>query len=198
MGAEAGQFFRWRFLTRDLWWVSSPYSLSAAARPDRLRITVKALGDHSRALAAVAPGTRVIAEGPYGAMTAARRTRRKVLLIGGGVGITPLRALFQSLPAAAGDLTLLYRVSDQRDVVFREELEALAEKRGARLFVVAGRRGELSGDPLSADSLRHNVPDLADHDVFLCGPPGMTSAVTAALRTAGVPGRHIHHESFEF
>ncbi len=81
--AESGQFFRWRFLTRDLWWTSSPYSLSEPPRPDRLRITVKAAGDHSDALRRLRPGTRVVAEGPYGALTGARRRRRKVLLIAG-------------------------------------------------------------------------------------------------------------------
>src|SRR6266702_7264712 len=109
LNAEAGQFFRWRFLARGLWWASSPYSLSAPPRRDRLRITVKAAGDHSHALRRLKPGTRVIAEGPYGAMTGAARSRSKVLLIAGGVGITPLRALLESLPAAPGDLTLIYR-----------------------------------------------------------------------------------------
>ena len=75
LGAEPGQFFRWRFLARGLWWTSSPYSLSAPPGPDRLRITVKALGGHSQALAALRPGTRVVAEGPYGALTAAVRRR---------------------------------------------------------------------------------------------------------------------------
>ena len=64
-----GQFFRWRFLTRDLWTAANPYSLSAAPSGDRLRITVKTAGAHSAALAGVHPGTRVLAEGPYGAFT---------------------------------------------------------------------------------------------------------------------------------
>jgi predicted ferric reductase len=198
LNASSGQFFRWRFLTRELWWVSSPFSLSAPPQQDRVRITVKALGDHSGSLANLAPGTRVFAEGPYGAMTAARRRRPKVLLIAGGVGITPIRALFETLPAAPGDLTLLYRASEQSDVVFLHELESLAADRGARLHVIVGRRSDLAGDPLSAGALRANLPDVAEHDVYLCGPPGMTAAATQALRTAGVPRRHIHHESFEF
>ena len=196
--AESGQFFRWRFLTRGLWWTSSPYSLSAAPTPTRLRFTVKALGDHSRALASLRPGTRVFAEGPYGAMTASVRRRRKVLLIGGGVGITPLRALFESLPARPGELTLLYRTSDLSDVIFRHELELLAQARGARLFIASGRRRDLGYDPLSAPVLTRHIPDIALHDVFLCGPPGMTEATTQALLCAGVKRRHIHHESFEF
>jgi predicted ferric reductase len=196
--AEAGQFFRWRFLTRGLWWASSPYSLSAAPRPDRLRITVKAFGDHSRLLPLVLPGTPVMAEGPYGAMTAARRRHRKVLLIAGGVGITPLRALFQTLPAEAGDLTLVYRASDEAGVVFRRELESLATRRRANLHIVTGRRVDLGHDPLSASALRSRIPDLAGHDVFVCGPAAMTAAVTSSLRSAGVPRRRIHRESFEF
>ena len=91
--AEPGQFLRWRFLQRRLWHTALPFSLSAPVRGDTLRITVKALGGHSRRIRRLRPGTRVIATGPFGALTAARRTRAKVLLIAGGVGITPMRAL---------------------------------------------------------------------------------------------------------
>src|SRR3954470_1630570 len=198
LGTEAGNFFRWRFLTRGLWWTSSPYSLSAPVIGDRMRITVKELGDHSHALARLRPGTRVFAEGPYGAMTAAVRRNRKVLLVAGGVGITPLRALFQTLPAARGELTLIYRASSDADVIFRSELEQLASRRGANLHIVVGSRRQLGRDPLSATSLTAILPDLARHDVYLCGPTGMTDSVKNSLRVAGVPGRHIHHESFEF
>lgn len=196
--AEAGQFLRWRFLTRELWWTSTPYSLSAAPRGDALRITAKGFGDHSGALARLRPGTKVVAEGPYGALTAARRTRRKVLLIAGGIGVTPLRALFEALPAAPGELTLLYRASQDSDVVFGDELAGIAEQRGARLHVLTGRRTELGYDPLSAQALTTNLADLREHDVYLCGPEPMVTAVGSALRAAKVPRRQIHVESFEF
>jgi predicted ferric reductase len=196
--AAPGQFFRWRFLTHGMWWASHPYSLSAPPRTDRLRITVKALGDHSRLLPLLLPGTRVVAEGPYGAMTAARRKSRKVLLIAGGVGLTPLRALFQALPAEPGDLTLLYRAGSEAEVVFRDELAAIADKRGARLHIVTGHRAELGYDPLSAATLARNVADLPAHDVYVCGPAGMTAAVVTSLRRCGVARRRIHTETFTF
>ncbi len=196
--AESGQFFRWRFLNRELWWTSSPYSLSAPPGPDALRITVKALGNHSAALARLRPGTRVLAEGPYGALTAAVRRRKRVLLIAGGVGITPLRALFESLPASAGDLTLIYRISNPEDAVFQRELEQLAIQRRAVLWLVTGTRASLGGDPLTAARLAKQIPGLTKHDVYLCGPPGLTGSVLAELRAAGVRQRQIHHESFEF
>jgi predicted ferric reductase len=198
LNAQAGQFFRWRFLTRGLWWASNPYSLSAAPTADRLRITVKDLGDASRALASLRPGTPVLAEGPFGALTSARRRHRKVLLIAGGVGITPLRALFQTLPAEPGDLTLLYRAGEDSDVVFRDELRAIANARAARLHLIVGHRADLGHDPLSAEALTRNVPDLIEHDVFVCGPAGMTDTVVQSLRRAQVPARQIHHESFAF
>lgn len=196
--AAPGQFFRWRFLTRGLWWAANPYSLSAAPRPDVLRITVKIVGAHSDALRHLRPGTRVAAEGPYGGFTADRRSRRRVLLLGGGVGITPIRALFESLPGRPGDITLLYRAGTPNDLVLKTEIDAIAEQRGARAHYLVGPPRNGPKDHLSAHSLQRLVPDLRQHDVYLCGPPGMTAAAKAALREAGVPRRHIHHESFEF
>ncbi|MEV6588780.1 ferredoxin reductase family protein [Streptomyces acidicola] len=196
MGAEAGHFFRWRFLVPGMRFSSHPYSLSAAPRPNMLRITVKAAGDHSSALRDLQPGTRVWAEGPYGAMTAGKRSRGKVLLVAGGVGITPMRALFETLPAAAGDLTLLYRANSTQDLALWDELASIAEERGARLmYAVNSPEGERPD--ISPDTLRRKIPDIDEHDVFMCGPPGFAQQVYEALRGAGVPTRRIHHESFE-
>ena len=194
--AQPGQFFRWRFLTREHWWAANPYSLSAPPTSALLRITVKALGDHSSDLAGVRVGTKVLAEGPYGGFTAARRKRRKVLLIAAGVGITPIRTLFETLPGGPGDITLLYRVSSPENVLFQDELEAISESRGHRLYFLSGPRGG-PGDPLSAGRVAKAIPDVRQHDVYLCGPPAMTEATIRTLRRCGVPRRRIHHESFE-
>ncbi|PZS20026.1 MAG: ferric reductase [Pseudonocardiales bacterium] len=196
--AEAGQFFRWRFLTHSLWWAANPYSLSAAPRPGLLRITVKIIGGHSAALRALTPGTRVLAEGPYGSFTAGRRRGPKVLLLAGGVGITPLRALFETLPATPGDLTLVYRANTPSDLVLRDELDGIASERGARVHYLIGPPGHGRNDHLSATRLKRLIPDLVGHEVYLCGPEGMMAAAQAGLREAGVPRRHIHQESFTF
>lgn len=194
LGAEPGQFFRWRFLAPGLWWAANPYSLSAPVRGDQLRITVKEAGDHSRALAHLRPGTRVWAEGPYGAFTGAARRRDRTLLLAGGVGITPLRALFETLP---GDVVLVYLARGPRDLALRDELDAIAAERGARVhYFVDDPAGHAL--PLTRRALRGLIPDLPSRDVYLCGPPGMTAAALPALRRSGVPRRHIHHESFEF
>ncbi len=194
LGAEAGQFFRWRFLAPGMWWAANPYSLSAAPDPRFLRITVKAVGDHSAFLVKLRPGTKVWAEGPYGAFTAGRARGEKVLLLAGGVGITPLRALFQTMP---GRVTLIYRARRPMDLALRPELDRIAAERGATVHYVVDEPAEYSV-PLTARGLRSLVPDVADHDVYLCGPPGMTAAALHALRRAGVPRGRVHHESFQF
>jgi predicted ferric reductase len=192
--AEPGQFFRWRFLSRGLWWQSHPYSLSAVPSDSMMRITVRDLGDHSAALARLQRGTRVIAEGPFGAFTPASNGR-SVLLLAGGVGITPLRAMFAAI---SGRVTLIYRASTWQDVVFQTELNAIAEARGGSVHYVVGTREQLGGEPLTAATLRRLAPGLHRMDVYLCGPPGMTGSAVAALTEAGVPRRRIHYESFEF
>jgi predicted ferric reductase len=196
--AEPGQFFRWRFLSRELWWQSHPYSLSAMPQPDMMRITVKARGDHSGSMASLRPGTRIIAEGPYGAFTPSL-TGRRVLLVAGGVGITPIRAMFAALPRRmTSGITLLYRASSPQDVVFSEELNAIASDRQAALHYLIGSRKELGYDPLSAYHLQRLVPGLHRYEIYVCGPSGMTQAVVNAAGEAGIPKRRVHHESFDF
>ena len=191
--AESGQFFRWRFLTPDLWRTAHPFSLSAAPDGRQLRLTVKTLGDGSTRLQHLEPGTWVLAEGPYGALTAARRTRRDVLLVAGGVGVTPMRALFETMPLGPGqDLLLLYRARSEADVLFRDELEELAQRRGGRVRYLLGD----DVGPLTPELLTTLVPGLPGRDVYLCGPPGFASAVRRALRGAGLPDEQLHEERF--
>ena len=139
--AQAGQFFLWRFLTRDRWWQANPFSLSMAPDGTRLRLTAKTAGDGTAALRQLKVGTRVFAEGPYGAFTAMHRTRPESLLIAGGVGVTPIRALLEELH---GHAVVIYRVSTDRDAVLYDELRDLCRQRGAWLQVLAGphRAGE--------------------------------------------------------
>jgi predicted ferric reductase len=198
LAVRSGQYFVWRFLTRDGWWRGHPFSISSAPNGSWLRITIKELGDWSKALQGVTIGTRVFIEGPYGVMTGARRTRPKVLLVAGGIGITPLRALLEALPARHGDLTLLYRVRDARDIVFRDELETLARSRGAVVRYLIGRRDDTMSDPLDATALERLVPDVRERDVYLCGPVPMMERVEDSLRRLGLTRRQIHMERFGY
>ena len=202
--ARAGQFFTWRFLDGPGWTRGHPYSLSAAPTRDTLRITVKNLGDGSARLAGVRPGTKVRSEGPYGRVHGGVRTRRRITLLASGIGITPLRALLEELPYAPGEATLIYRARETRDVTFKREIDALAQRRGARVFYVLGRRvrNRASWLPENAEhlsdaaALLELVPDIAEHDVYLCGADAWMDAAQAAAVAAGVPAENVHAERF--
>ena len=183
--ARAGQFFVWRFLAKGMWHRANPFSLSAAPDGRYLRLTAKAVGTASAALRELKPGTRVYAEGPYGAFTTANQVHPHALLIAGGVGVTPIRALLEEMK---GHVVVLYRVRDERDAVLLNEIRNLAP-------VVRVLSGPSNGQ-FSPESLRHMVPDVWARDVFVCGPAAMTNAVLAGLRELKVPSRQVHAEKF--
>jgi predicted ferric reductase len=194
LSARAGQFFIWRFLAGGRWWTAHPFSLSRAPDGRSLRITVKALGDHSARVGDIPVGTRVVAEGPFGVFTEAARRREKVLLIAGGIGITPIRALMEEM---GGEIIVLYRAVSDDDLVFRAELDRLAAERGIELHYIVGDHATEEGSRLlSPAHLRELVPDIEDRDIFVCGPPAMTEAAVRNVRAAGVRRRHIHAERF--
>jgi predicted ferric reductase len=195
---RAGQYLVVRFLTREGWWRAHPYSISAQPNGRWLRLTVKALGDDSRRLIELPVGTRAIVEGPYGNMTPERRTSSGVLMVAGGIGVTPLRALLEDVSATA-DVVLLYRARSAADLVFRSELDLLAERRGVTVRYLVGSRRDVFGrvDPLGSRSIAALVPDIAERDVHLCGPNSMMQAVAATVAGLGVPPRRIHRERFD-
>jgi len=197
MNARAGQFMLWRFFIHGCWWQAHPFSLSAAPDGRSLRLTVKNVGNFTSRIADVPPGTAVLAEGPFGTFTAIQRTHPRVALIAGGIGITPIRALFQELPAAPGELALIYRVMSEEDLIFREELKAIARERGADLFFVVGDHLTVAcRELLSPARLLALIPDIVERDVFLCGPHPMMIRTEGSLYGAGVPARQVHSERF--
>jgi predicted ferric reductase len=189
--ARAGQFFVWRFLGHNRWWQANPFSLSAAPDGRTLRLTAKAVGTTSAGLRQLPVGTRVFAEGPYGAFTELQRTRPSTLLIAGGVGVTPIRSLLEVLD---GSVVVLYRVRTEADAVLLPELQSLAAARGARLHLLTGRTS--AGSPLDPHPLATLVPDIRERDVYVCGPPAMTDAVLRSLRLLKVPRSQVHSERF--
>ena len=200
MKVESGQFFLLRFLTRDRWWKAHPISVSAAPDGRSLRFTIKALGDDTTALQFVRPGTRVMAEGPYGTFTAARARSRRLVLIGGGIGITPLRAMYEDLDRRPGDVDLLYRARNRDQAIFADELAQISRQRGFGLHFSFsrpdGRRRR--SNPFNPAHLKRLIPDIAQRDVYICGPSALVSAATNGLRKAGVPRHQIHAERFGY
>jgi predicted ferric reductase len=198
LGAAAGQFFQWRFLTRRGWSRAHPYSLSAAPDGRSLRITVKDLGDGTAEVPGLRPGTKVLIEGPYGRLSGRARTSDRVALIGAGVGITPLRALAEDLDA---DVVVLHRF--RHEPLFAREFAVLSRERRIGLVPLPGRRrgpdswlGTGVGPVDDLTALRARVPDIAERDVYVCGPAPWTEQVRRTLHAAGTPADRVHTETF--
>jgi ferredoxin-NADP reductase/DMSO/TMAO reductase YedYZ heme-binding membrane subunit len=189
LGARAGQYLHWRFLAPGHWTRAMALSLSAAPDGRRLRVTMRERPGGGASLAALRPGTRVIAEGPAGGLTSAARRRARVALIAGGPGIAPVRALLEDMPAGAGEIAVVC-VGARAEAPLGDDLDALARRRGADVHWVA------ADDTLGAERLRALVPDIAERDVFVAGPTGMVRSARAGLRGAGVAARQISSEGF--
>ncbi len=167
-------------------------------------MTVRNLGNGSAQLLRLRKGTKVALEGPYGLLSTAARTRNKVVMIGAGIGITPLRALLETTPFAPGEATVLLRGRTDQELYLSSEILDLCQARGVRLFHLTGQRSRTTSTWLPEDAVRSGysltsyVPDIADADVYVCGPAVWAANVIADAGKAGVPEEQIHHERFDW
>jgi predicted ferric reductase len=196
---KTGQFMIWRFLDRDHWWQAHPFSLSAGPNGQYLRLTCKQLGDFTKSLSNLQPGTWVSVDGPHGNFTPDRLASGKLLLIAGGVGITPIRSMLEGLPPMA-DVMLVYAARNQGELALRGEIESLAAANHVTVRYLLSEETVpgIAHGFLDAANLSTLVPDASAREVMLCGPPPMMSAVTKTLVAAGISPKSIHTERFAY
>lgn len=196
--ARGGHWLNWRFLTPGLALQPHPFSLSADPTNTTMRVTVRNLGQGTARLMSLKPGTRVAVEGPYGMFTDEARTSGKVVMIGSGIGIAPVRALLESTSFAPGEAVVILRAHSADELYLAEEVRRLAIAKGARLFHLVGPRAAGSWVDAQHAGLRLSdfAPWVADADVFLCGPNAWMDAVAADAKACGVPEGQIHDERF--
>lgn len=194
LAVSGGQFFQWRFMTKGLWTHSHPYSISAMPRPPYMRLTVKSLGDQSSALATLQPGTRVFAEGPYGAFTHHKSETKQIVMIAAGIGITPLRSLLEDLPHGVA-VNFIMRANAVEEIAHRDEIREFVAARAGSYTEVIGLPNEV---PFDGAVLTTLAPAIASSDVFMCGPDGFMNFVQGVLTALNVPASQIHYERFTF
>ena len=197
---EAGQFMIVRFLTKGFRWEAHPFSMSCLPNGNFLRLSIKGAGDFTRRISELKPGVSVFIDGPHGVFTSKSCKSSKVLMIAGGIGITPIRSLAEEMSAMGRDVVLIYSNRNSDLIVFEKELTELANSASGRLKVIhvisdepgwTGEKGRLDKEKIS-----RLVPDFIDREVFLCGPPPMMKAVKSTLSNIGVPNNQTHYERF--
>jgi predicted ferric reductase len=180
-----------------------PFTLSSSpASRDAITVTPKAIGDFTSTIKETRPGDLAAIDGPYGRFTYLDVADRPLLLISGGVGITPFASYLRHVrdTRSATDVLLIDANKASADILFRTELEEIAAScPSVRIVhVLSAAEASWEGPRGYVDEafLRQHVPDIADRVIFLCGPPAMMRLVRQTLSRLGVPPSHIRFEEF--
>jgi predicted ferric reductase len=201
-----GQFAWIRLNDTDKPWVDHPFTIASGAhRPRQLEFTIRHVGDFTRTITALVPGSTVQVDGPYGSFTVDHRPTRGLLLIAGGVGLTPMMSILRTLDNR-GDwrpACLVMGARHHDDLLFRDELQTLSDRMPLRVLEVLsdapddwrGLRGRVDARILSIALPTRR--DRIDVDVYICGSAPMVGGVLAGLEELGVPRERIHTEQFD-
>lgn len=203
---QAGQFV-WLNICRNAGSLNeNPFSISSApASGNKLQFVIKELGDFTRTLGQIVPGTQAYVDGPHGNLVISGRTEPGIALIAGGVGIAPLLGILRQLhldndmrPTA-----LIYGNRVEAQIVYRDELDMLARAHGTKIVHAlyeppADWTGHIG--MCDAELIRRvfDRPEMRQWLFVLCGPPQMMQVAEATLIDMGVPARQILSERFSY
>ncbi len=189
---ESGQYATWRFLSSSLWFEAHPFSISSSPGQSTIRLTVKASPSLTYKIASLKLGTYVMIDGPRGSFTLDRvADSSAVIMIAGGIGITPYMSSIKSLLDDGKDITLLYAVRSTEDIAFSQELRQLQE-RGLKVQTFVDELNQQITPGILGSMIKK------DTTVYVCGPDGMSKAFSQILKNLGVPKGRIVTERFAF
>jgi CDP-4-dehydro-6-deoxyglucose reductase len=151
------------------------------------------------------PGALLRIEGPLGQFWLRLESPRPVLMIGGGTGYAPLRAMLRQL-LASGDrraVTLYWGARTRGDLYDHEWLERLASARDAFRYVPVLSHALPADEPSLRRGWVHeaalaDLPALAGFDVYAAGPPAMIDAIRASFAAHGLPREQLWFDSFDY
>lgn len=193
--AKGGQFVIVRFLKKGMWTQAHPFSISKIFPDGSFRLSIKALGDFTGSLDEKLIGTSVVVDGPHGLFTAERAQKNEVVLIAGGIGITPMCSLIDDLKHRRKHVALLYANKNASDIPLRNELEKELKENVQHV---------MSDDPTWNGLKGRITPEIVEKcakspeqcDFYLCGPKGMMNSLRRDLNALGVPPEQVHYEKF--
>jgi predicted ferric reductase/mono/diheme cytochrome c family protein len=172
-----------------------PFSITSAPGSAELRITVKAVGDYTRALRELKSGAEAVVEGAYGSFSHLSAGAKQIWLAG-GIGVTPFLSMARSLGADdTRAIDFYYCVEHEDEAHFLDELRAIAsEREGFRVVLVPRDREGF----LTAERLEKEIGDLSTAHALICGPPAMIRSLKSQLIERGMPKANIQAEEFGF
>jgi ferredoxin-NADP reductase len=210
-GALPFTFVPGQFLNVAFWIggarMNRSYSISSSpTEREHVELTVRreprgAVSRHIHDLLKV--GDEIEASGPVGRFTFSGTDADSIVLIAGGVGITPMMSIARYLTDRSwpGDIFFVFSCRAPDDFIFREKLASL-QRRNPKLRVLVTMSGAEGTDwkgprgRLTKELLTETIPDLPSRRIQLCGPPPMMEATKAILTELGVPPDQVKTEAF--
>lgn len=180
------------------WSEPHPFTISSAPNENRLRFTVKVLGDWTRKVREeLKPGSDVIVRGPYGRFDASNTESKRQAWIAGGIGLTPFLSKIRAMEDNDDrEIHFAYAARNKDEAIFLDELEAFASDRdNFTLYPLFSDEGDFA----RIDVAKQRLPGpLTDFEYFICGPKPMVDGLMKDLKSEGVNRKAIHVEAFEF
>lgn len=194
---KPGQFAFVEIQGKD-WSEPHPFTISSAPGENRLRFTIKVLGDWTRKVREeLEPGSDVIVRGPYGRFDASNADCRKQVWIAGGIRLTPFLSKLRAMEDNDDrEIHFAYAARNKEEAIFLDELEAIAgERDNLTLYPLFSDEGDFA----RIDVARERLPGkLTDYEYYICGPRPMVDGLMKDLKKEGVKRKSIHVEAFEF
>ena len=194
---KPGQFAFVEVQGKD-WSEPHPFTISSAPNEDRLRFTMKVLGDWTRKVREeLEPGGEVIVRGPYGRFNASETENKKQVWIAGGIGLTPFLSKLRAMEDDDDrEIHFAYAARNKEEAIFLDELEAIASNReNITLYSFFSDDGDFA----RIDAAKERLPgQLTDFEYFICGPKPMVDGLMKDLKKEGVKRKAMHVEAFEF
>jgi predicted ferric reductase len=202
MNYQPGQFIFIKFRSEYVSGEKHPFSISSSPSDSELSILVKALGDYTSNVQKIAGGTQARIEGPYGQFIYYKTFRpknNKQIWIAGGVGLAPILGMARDLLSRkeAGNqyhIDLYYTARSKEEFAFFDELKGMSEKLANFRFIPFASE-ELGY--LTAEAIEKKSGDIADKEIFICGPPPMMKGLKKQFEAFKIPMYSVHTEEFK-
>lgn len=196
MPYKSGQFAFIEIQGKE-WNEPHPFTISSHPGDDKLRFTMKVLGDWTRKVREeLEAGGQIKVRGPYGRFDT-RNGGKKQIWLAGGIGLTPFLSSIRDMePDDDRQIHLVYAAREKNDAIYLEELKTRAEALGNVTLVPLFSE---EGNYARVDMMKQKLPDnLSTYDFFMCGPKPMIENIIADLKAEGIKKNRIHTEAFEF
>jgi predicted ferric reductase len=201
---KSGQFIFLRFFGKKISREPHPFSIASKSNDPELKVYVKKLGDFTNQLHNLKIGDKAIIEGPYGKFNYNySESDLDQIWIAGGIGITPFIGMAQDLESdmkerkLKNNVTLYYAVNNENELLELDLFRSIENNNNINNFRVILWIKDKNGY-LDAKSIKEHSGSLKNKDFYICGPPGMKSALAEDLMKSGVKNNQIILEDFSF